>query len=251
MTWATTQQTISSGYGRTGPRELSEHPNIIVTKNGSVLTSQLREVCRDCNGGWMSQLETSVQPILAFLWKASRSFGQLALLDAEIATLTAWSLKTAWVRDRLDSANHSFVATTEMRRALATTGLPPANTAVCLGRYGGQPSLTALTARLTLTNGEAVWNTTDVRTVLECLLVVNNIVLMVRTDDGDGAPARLIPPITWSVLWPSPGHIVWPPSCVVSDREIHRLRTDYSWIEHPDGHAFRRQPDGWRHLKRN
>ena len=51
-------------------------------------------VCAECNHGWMSDLETAVQPILVHLIDGSRLVSRLT--PTETATLTTWTLKTVY-----------------------------------------------------------------------------------------------------------------------------------------------------------
>ena len=71
-----TQTTRSIGFGRTAEDAMTEAPNQIVVKPGSVLTARIREVCADCNSGWMSRLEEDARPILQRLWEPSYPFAR-------------------------------------------------------------------------------------------------------------------------------------------------------------------------------
>ena len=51
-------------------------------------------VCAECNHGWMSNLETAVQPIMARLIDGSQPISRLT--PAETVILTTWTLKTAY-----------------------------------------------------------------------------------------------------------------------------------------------------------
>jgi hypothetical protein len=56
----------------------------------------VKRVCRSCNNGWMSDLETQAQPILTRLVRGDRP---LSLDPAQQATIAAWCRKTAMVFD--------------------------------------------------------------------------------------------------------------------------------------------------------
>lgn len=102
-----TQVTSILGVAQTGPTELTENTNVVTHKNASVLTTHIREVCADCNNGWMSQLETDVQPLIRRLVVRSYPFGVTTLAPKEAATLSAWAVKTAWMRERATPASNS------------------------------------------------------------------------------------------------------------------------------------------------
>jgi hypothetical protein len=55
-------------------------------------------VCRNCNSGWMSLLESEVQPILRALIHPKRSIESLR--KAERHAVARWAMKTAFVLDR-------------------------------------------------------------------------------------------------------------------------------------------------------
>jgi hypothetical protein len=52
-------------------------------------------VCLSCNTGWMSRLETGVQPILTSLIHADREVAHLTRRERD--TLGHWAMKTAFV----------------------------------------------------------------------------------------------------------------------------------------------------------
>lgn len=63
-----------------------------------------RAFCRECNGGWMSQLEENVMPVLAPMVK-----GQQRALEVDHQRLLAfWSVKTALAFQTVESATTMF-----------------------------------------------------------------------------------------------------------------------------------------------
>lgn len=128
-----TQTTRSIGFGRTAEDAMTEAPNQIVVKPGSVLTARIREVCAGCNSGWMSRLEEDARPILQRLWEPSYPFGRTTVSLDQAATVATWATKTAWVRERVSDS--TTTATPEMRRYLMTERLPPEYTSVWIARH--------------------------------------------------------------------------------------------------------------------
>ncbi len=60
-------------------------------RDGSVLTKKFRVVCKNCNNGWMSQMESAVKPTLIALINRSK----LALSSKDTQILALWvSVKT-------------------------------------------------------------------------------------------------------------------------------------------------------------
>jgi hypothetical protein len=86
-------------------------------------------LCRVCNSGWLSRLETEAKPILTPL------IHDIAVpLDRAVQEILArWSVKTAMVFDA--TKRRRFYGDSERRALRATSTLPPF-TGVWLGRYG-------------------------------------------------------------------------------------------------------------------
>jgi hypothetical protein len=69
-----------------------------------MLRRRVKEVCVDCNGGWMSRLEKAAKPILEKLL-----FGPPQPLSLqEIQLFKRWAIKTAMVRALLDGTYSTF-----------------------------------------------------------------------------------------------------------------------------------------------
>lgn len=84
-------------------------------------------VCRGCNGGWMSNLENQVKPILIALIERTRDFHTLT--DAERFIVARWTLKTAASLNRSSSYGketyeHARVVPHDHLRALANGEMP-------------------------------------------------------------------------------------------------------------------------------
>src|SRR5437660_3222973 len=69
----------------------------------------IRCVCRACNNGWMSQLETRSQHLLQPLLTGERC----GLEPAAQGILTRWSVKTAMVLEALDGVHQRAYTTAE------------------------------------------------------------------------------------------------------------------------------------------
>lgn len=64
-----------------------------------------RVVCRDCNGGWMSALESAAKPLLTPMIEASQ---RVALTPQGQRVVGAWSLKTAMMMQQAEGADQSI-----------------------------------------------------------------------------------------------------------------------------------------------
>ena len=95
-------------------------------------TLTVKHVCRDCNNGWMSELEGCAKPILTPL-----IFGAASVLDGQDQiTVACWAFKTAVVFEATRIGRPKFY-TLEERRHLREDAVPPRRTSVWLGQYKG------------------------------------------------------------------------------------------------------------------
>lgn len=244
-----TQTTRTIGYGRTGADAMTEAPNLVIKKNGSVLTTRIREVCRECNNGWMSGLETSVKPLLNRLWSSGYAYGRTALGIDEAATVGTWATKTAWIRERV--SDEVVTATREMRRYLMDHQLPPEFTRVWVARHQGRSDFGVYVGRLEATHQDDGWDTDRRRHILMCVLTFRGLSVLVRTDDGWGVPPLTLPESRWRLMWPVSEPVQWPPAEPVSDAELQLVAMRYDWLRHPDIRNFHRDPNGIQTIARN
>jgi hypothetical protein len=117
----------------------SQAPYVLETEDGGVeriwdsplagLT--VKRVCGGCNNGWMSVLETAVQPILHGM--VAGSLGQLTAETQHL--LAAWGTKTAMAYDLTQSEP---TVPAEARRYVVEHRAPPPGTVMMLARYGGR-----------------------------------------------------------------------------------------------------------------
>lgn len=91
-------------------------------------------VCRDCNSGWMNDMETAARPYLEPMIR-----GQKCHIDAAgRQALTAWAAKFA-VTARFAHINPDHIET-QWTQSLFTNHMPPANWRVWAAHYvGGRP----------------------------------------------------------------------------------------------------------------
>ena len=79
------------GFHQTSADTFTELPNLRTIKQGSVLTTKTREVCRRCNNQWMSTLESAARPILERLWSQSWREHTRSLAESDLSRDTGVS----------------------------------------------------------------------------------------------------------------------------------------------------------------
>lgn len=241
----------SLGFARISPDTWAESPTVVVEQPGSVLRVVAREVCARCNGGWMSRLEQDAKPILLRLMQAAGDGSRVLLGPAEAATVGAWAVKTAWVRELASKGSH--VATTSaMRRFLAEQGLPSEFSSVWLARYLGVRDFEAPTATVGVQHQDHPWDHPGLRYVLKTCLVFNGLAILALTVDGWGVPVFSPPEDQWALAWPATGTVTFPPPSGLSDEDVMSVvGMQTPWLRMPLVERFDRSPGGPVYIKRN
>jgi hypothetical protein len=106
-------------------------PNIR-TRQGDPATRKVRKVCRPCNGGWMSRLESRAKPILVPLI-LGHSF---TLAASDQWAIAAWAAMTT-ISAEMDDPETAVVPFSD-RQWLMNMGEAPSHWYVWIGRYQGQ-----------------------------------------------------------------------------------------------------------------
>lgn len=227
------------GFERTAHDAFTELPTTTVTKQGSVFTSKVREVCRTCNNEWMSRLETAARPLLQRLWTPAYALGWTTVSPGDASIVAAWATKTAWMHERATDPDPT--PTPEMRTHLKDTRLPPELTSVWAGRSVEQEDFFARFSRVTVHHRDAAWDSQERRHVVMCALAFRGLVLLVRTDDGPGVPKIQLPATHWRSLWPAAETVLWPPMQRIVDQELTQIVANLSsWLRLPDVPLFHR-----------
>lgn len=83
-------------------------------------------------------------------------------------------------------------------------------------------------------------------------MTFRGLTMLVRTDDGKGAPQMALPADMWRRVWPVEGPIDWPPPQAASDEDIHVVATRLrGWLRMPEVPVFHRDPNGWQQTRRS
>lgn len=106
---------------------------------------KVNAVCKPCNEGWMSDLETAATPIVRPLVLGHT----IELTEPDLETLARWAVKTAMVFDLVTPLNGRPYYTDEERSRLrASPGLPDGQPLVWLAGYVGANLATAVDHRI-------------------------------------------------------------------------------------------------------
>jgi len=178
---------------------------------------EIRCVCRGCNGGWMSDLETKVKPLLsAMIHDISIT---LSLDDQSAVAL--WSAKTAMVLQATINKHGKRFYTREECERLRSHSVIPSRSMIWLGRFSSTGLFSSGT-NLWLNNnlgGETCDG--QVATFAADHLIFQVLTIRIRNDDGK--PMRTIcreGPWDGSLLgiYPVNQVVTWPPHLSFNER---------------------------------
>ncbi len=94
------------------------------------LDHQVKQVCKSCNGGWMSSLETSVGDIIPTIHRGTKH----SITPEEQTLLASWASKTAVAIQYMDS---NPIVPKYRRKWMFDYHTPPPDTSVWIARYDG------------------------------------------------------------------------------------------------------------------
>lgn len=180
-------------------------------------TVVVKRVCRDCNSGWMSDIEGEAKPILEPM-----IIGRPCTLSLEDQlSVATWATKTAMVLEYIRS--DLFVTTEEERRVLAGGHRPPDGFRVRLAamKAVGEQGLRIATFVASSDSSEGVPDTLCTTVVIGCLVV------QVWGGSGSGPTDLQRPGIVMdeaAMVWPPvPGQVTWPPRVPLTDSRLEEF----------------------------
>lgn len=186
-------------------------------------TTTVNCVCKTCNTGWMHELETTAEPILAPLIEGRSQTWH----EWRQAVAAAWAFKTAIMIEQAAEENLRAIPV-ELRQSFRKWLRPPLlNTQIWAATYAGEsPHFYGRSMmRFLLTTPEGIAVPNDL-TAYGCCLQVGALVFRLfghLVQDGptnvpQGEIARSLVPI-----WPVSPSIQWPPELAVDDDGMEAL----------------------------
>jgi len=178
-----------------------------------------RKLCRNCNNGWMSGLESAVRRTMGGL------INDIAIeVDAEQQlALALWTVKTAMVIEGVKQAKNGFY-TPEDRGTFRQNLIPPSQTAVWVGRCNESNNLHAEARKLHVSNPTATNPLEDgcATTFVVGRLVIQVLSIKRKADMMHGNLRLRMRSGPWNVklvqVWPvEKQSVTWPPPQSFSD----------------------------------
>lgn len=232
------------------PEEKSPH-HVVVEAEGEEQIVQFRGervpfsttvkcVCEPCNTGWMHELETTAEKILAPLIEGKSQVWH----EWRQAIAATWALKTSILIEQVQPDLRAIP--TELYKGFRVNLRPPPYTQIWMAAYAGDsPHFYGRGAmRLLLTTPEGVAVPNDLTAYGACLQVgalvfrlFGHIIRNGPRNVPQGDVARCLIPI-----WPVSRRIEWPPSMTVDTNGLELLVKSMSDVPPADGVSPGPQP---------
>jgi hypothetical protein len=216
---------------RTADKKQIAHEPLFRKRQGSMNQRKIRNVCKTCNGGWMSRIVESATPSAKSL-----ILDQSATIDGPIQKhLIGWIAITAIMAEFTD--HKSLVIPREDRGFLMKTSVPPSDWTIMLGRYSGteRRPIHYQHCGMSYLNEDSPWPTTNdgalpeyfqlTTFVLGAFLVHTFTSTDYRTVDAarsfinHQALVRIWPPVV--------DRIDWPATPALNDAQVHDIATGF------------------------
>jgi hypothetical protein len=172
-------------------------------------------VCRKCNNGWMSGVESAGKPILGPLMQDI----SIWLDSAQRSAISVWAMKTAMAVESVRHDQRRFYSLTECEQLRLSSSIPD-RTDIWIGRVSGSSIATV---------GTDFWINSDellrIAHGLATTIVVGHLAIQILTvhPQAEYQTSRITFQTKrgpWNDLltqvWPSQGNVEWPPNLTIT-----------------------------------
>jgi hypothetical protein len=223
----------------------TEMPTVTTTHKASVLNIITRAVCRDCNTGWMSRLETEAKPVILALNEAAREGTALLLARPQARVVARWAQKTAMTNEL--AGHTSFkVATPAMGQRLRD-GSPLRGGLVWAAQNATDYWPATALAQIAIGATPNPLPAEQYRHALLTAVVYRYVTFLVFIGGDPGELLAVNPPGVkldrWALIWPASGSGEYPPLARVDGADLTRTMVDHH-ISYPLSNiwGFQRSP---------
>jgi hypothetical protein len=192
----------------------SKQPGVL-THRSKRIDIIAKTVCRECNHGWMSDLEMKASPILKPMLR-----GRLQSLSVEQQMLLSqWATKTAFMLDQSFRPPERAVPVSACRY-LKQYELPPPGTVVQLGHYEGAGDFIATAHNRLYARQVANREDPGPADAFRAAMRIERLVIGVTVIDGVPITLRATGdyPDMLATIWPSVKVTSWPPCLPFDDQ---------------------------------
>jgi hypothetical protein len=202
-------------------------PEITYTK-APLLTVHTREVCEDCNTGWMSALEETAKPVSLQMAQAAQSGIALALSRENARGLALWAQKMALAYELTSDTDR--VGTAAMGQEVRA-GRPLRGSQVWAARNTRDSDIGVALAQIDVSATPVPQPGPPDRRGLMVEIVYHHISMLIFIADSPGQAWPQLSPVKWTLVWPSFGMAEFPPlDSVTADERTDVLAKPGRWI---------------------
>lgn len=226
-----------------------ELPTSILTRKTALLALKTREVCKECNNGWMSQLEQLAEPLILRTVEAARNADPIVFSKEDARSLGMWAQKTA-VTFELTSAPPRVVSI-EMGTRLRS-GKPLRGGMVWAARHPRDYDLSIGLVHIDISNTPVPQPGPPDRQILLVAIVYHFMTLLVFVTDSPGQAPPPIPLDGWTLIWPAFETVEFAPMRAVPGNEVTEIMMNHGkWLPMVHVPGIRRSTEPPRVVHRN
>ena len=210
---------VSYSTGMVLGDDLSEFMQVrpeVTHSKAPLLTVHTREVCEDCNTGWMSDMEETAKPVILQLAHAAQSGLAIAVSRQHAREFAVWAQKTALAYELTTDTDR--VGTVAMGQEIRA-GRPVRGAQVWAARNTRDSDLGVALAQVDVSATLVPQPGPPDRRALMMGLVYHHMSVLVFIADSPGQTWPQLSPVKWTLMWPSFGMGEFPPMSPVTKEE--------------------------------
>jgi len=219
------QRSFSTGYVlNEAATELIQVRPEIVNRKTALLTLKTREVCKNCNEGWMSDLEEDVKPTILQLAKSAEAGIAIVLSRKSRERFAVWAQKTALTYEL--TSNGPGVGNAAMGQMLRE-GAPLRGSLVWVARHPRDYDISLGLAQIDVSATPVARPGPPDRRVLMVAITYHYMSILVFIADSKGQAWPQLSPTQWVLAWPAfgIGMVEFPPMSAVTGSELTEIFT--------------------------
>jgi hypothetical protein len=219
------QRSFSTGYqlNETSNEFVQVRPEI-VNRRAALLTLKTREVCRDCNVGWMSDLEEDVKPTIRQLARSAEAGIAIVQSRQSRQRFAVWAQKTALTCEL--TSNAPRVGNVAMGQVLRE-GSPLPGSLVWIARHPDDYDISLGLEQIDVSATPVARPGPPDRRVLMVAITYHYMSILVFIADSRGQVWPQLSPTKWALVWPTfgLGLFEFPPMSAVTGTELTEIFT--------------------------
>jgi hypothetical protein len=200
----------------------------VTRKRAPLLTMHTRDVCEDCNNGWMSVAEEKARPIIAQMAQAAQSGTAVALSQGHARDLAVWAQKTALAYELTSDTDRVGTAAMGLE---VRAGRPLRGSRVWVACNTRDSDIGIALAQMDISATRVPQPGPPDRRSLMVEFVYHQITMLIFIADSLGQAWPQLSPTKWQLMWPSFSTAEFPPmGRIASDERTEVLTHPGRWI---------------------